>query len=188
MYLARSAGIRVFATGGIGGVHRGDHGDVSADLPALAGIPVAVVCAGAKAVLDLPRTLEWLETAGVPVIGLGTDEFPAFYSRSSGLPVSARADDPTAVAMLLRQHWDLGLPCGALVCVPCPEAEAVEPRVIQAALEQAEREAVGVRGPALTPHLLARMVDLTGGQALRANLALLQQNARAAAEIAVALA
>src|SRR3990170_4851206 len=158
MYLAQAAGVQVFATGGIGGVHRGGTGDVSADLPALAEMQVAVVCAGAKAILDLPRTLEWLEAAGA--------------------------------ALLLRQHWDLGLPGGILVCVPCPADEAVEPQAIARALEQAEREAgqAGVRGPRLTPYLLARIVELTEGQALRANLALLQQNARAAAEIAVALA
>jgi pseudouridine-5'-phosphate glycosidase len=189
LYLAQAAGVQVFATGGIGGVHRGDSGDISADLPALAAMRVAVVCAGAKAILDLPRTLEWLETAGVPVIGLDTDDFPAFYSRESGLPVSARADDPAGVARLLRQHWDLGLPGGVLVCVPCPAEDAVEPEIIQAALEQAEREAgeAGVRGPQLTPFLLARIVDLSAGRALRANLSLLQQNARVAAEIAVAL-
>jgi pseudouridine-5'-phosphate glycosidase len=190
MYLAQAAGVQVFATGGIGGVHRGGTGDVSADLPALAEMQVAVVCAGAKAILDLPRTLEWLETAGIPVIGLGTDEFPAFYSRESGLAVSARAEDAAGAALLLRQHWDLGLPGGILVCVPCPADEAVEPQAIARALEQAEREAgeAGVRGPRLTPYLLARIVELTEGQALRANLALLQQNAHAAAEIAVALA
>ena len=190
MYLAQAAGVRVFATGGIGGVHRGATGDVSADLPALAGMQVAVVCAGAKAILDLPRTLEWLETAGIPVIGLGTDEFPSFYSRESGLTVSARAEDAAGAALLLRQHWDLGLPGGVLVCVPCPADEAVDPQTIAQALERAEREAqaAGVRGPRLTPYLLARIVELTEGQALRANLALLQQNARVAAEIAVALA
>ncbi|HEX9676586.1 MAG TPA: pseudouridine-5'-phosphate glycosidase, partial [Anaerolineales bacterium] len=134
--------------------------------------------------------LEWLETAGIPVIGLGTDEFPAFYSRQSGLAVSARAEDAAGAALLLRQHWDLGLPGGVLVCVPCPADDAVDPQTIAQALEQAEREAqaAGVRGPRLTPYLLARIVELTEGQALRANLALLQQNARAAAEIAVALA
>lgn len=188
MFLARAAGIRVFATGGIGGVHRGQAGDISADLPALASLPVGVVCSGAKAILDLPRTLEWLETAGVPVIGLGTDEFPAFYSQTSGLPVSARVEDVQGAARLLRQHWDLDLPGGALVCVPCPAQTAVEAQVIQRALEVAEREAAEVRGAQLTPFLLARLVELTEGQALRANLALLQQNARVAGAIAVALA
>src|SRR3990172_4618361 len=161
-----SGGTTVAATGGIGGVHRGGTGDVSADLPALAEMQVAVVCAGAKAILDLPRTLEWLETAGIPVIGLGTDEFPAFYSRESGLAVSARAEDAAGAALLLRQHWDLGLPGGILVCVPCPADEAVEPQAIARALEQAEREAgqAGVRGPRLTPYLLARIVELTAGQ------------------------
>jgi pseudouridine-5'-phosphate glycosidase len=190
MVLAQAAGVRVFATGGIGGVHRGGAGDVSADLQALAGMRVAVVCAGAKAILDLPRTLEWLETAGVPVVGLGTDEFPGFYSRESGLPVSVRVEDPAAAAVLLHRHWDLGLPGGILVCVPCPAEDALEPQTVQQALERAEVEAAeaGVRGGELTPFLLARMVELTEGRALRANLALLQQNARVAAEIAVALA
>ena len=120
LFVAHAAGVRVFATGGIGGVHRGDDGDVSADLPTLARSPVAVVCSGAKAFLDLPRTLEWLETAGVPVIGYQTQEFPAFYSPDSGLPVSERADLAQEVVDLVMAHWNLGMQSGALVCVPCP--------------------------------------------------------------------
>jgi pseudouridine-5'-phosphate glycosidase len=190
MLAAAAAGVRVFATGGIGGVHRGPTGDVSADLPELARTPVAVVCAGAKSILDLPRTLEWLETAGVPVIGWGTNEFPAFYAVSSGLPVSARADTAGAITAMLRAAWDLGLTGGALVTVPVPAEDALDPVVISQALEQAERRAAqaGIAGSALTPYLLAQLNELTDGASLRANLALLANNARAAAELAVALA
>jgi len=186
MIAAHAGGIRVFATGGIGGVHRGQAGDVSADLPELARTPVIVVCAGAKAILDLPRTLEWLETAGVPVVGWGTDEFPAFFTRSSGLRLSARVDNAVEAAALIRAQWTLGLRSGVLICVPCPEdvavpAEAVEP-VLRTALQQAEAQ--GVRGKDVTPFLLARLAELTGGETLRANLALLRNNARVAAELA----
>ncbi len=186
MIAAHAGGVRVFATGGIGGVHRGQAGDVSADLPELARTPVIVVCAGAKAILDLPRTLEWLETAGVPVVGWGTDEFPAFFTRSSGLRLSARVDNAVEAAELIRTQWTLGLRSGVLICVPCPEdvavpAEAVEP-VLRTALQQAEAQ--GVRGKDVTPFLLARLAELTGGETLRANLALLRNNARVAAELA----
>jgi pseudouridine-5'-phosphate glycosidase len=179
MIAAHAGGVTVFATGGIGGVHRGSSSDVSADLPELARTPVVVVCAGAKAILDLPRTLEWLETAGVPVLGWGTDDFPAFFTRSSGLPVSARVGDAAAAAALIRTQWGMGLRSGVLVCVPCPEevaipAEVVEP-MLRAALQQAEAE--GVRGKQVTPFLLSRLADLTGGTTLRANLALLRNNA-----------
>ncbi len=189
MYLAARAGIPVFATGGIGGVHRGQPFDVSADLEELAQTPVCVVCAGAKAILDLPLTLEALETRGVPVIGFQTDEFPAFYSRSSGLPVDQRVDTPGEVAAIFRAQRELGLPGGMLVAVPVPtEAELPRERV-EPAIEQAlgEAEVRGVRGKALTPFLLARVAALTGGDALRANMALLENNARVAAQIAVAL-
>jgi pseudouridylate synthase len=189
MMAAHWAGIRVFATGGIGGVHRGDRTDVSADLPELARTPVAVVCAGAKAILDLPATLEWLETHGVPVIGYGTDQFPAFFSRESGLPLDARADSPAEAAAILRAAGRLNLGSGALICVPCP-AEATRPaaemeQAIERALQAASAE--GVRGKAVTPFLLARVSALTAGESQRANLALLENNARVAAEIAVAL-
>ncbi len=190
MIAAHAVGIRVFATGGIGGVHRGDAGDVSADLPELARTPVAVVCAGAKAILDLPRTLEWLETAGVPVIGWGTDEFPGFFTRSTGLRVSARVDQAAEAADILRAHWEVTRAGGALICVPCPEdiaveASAVEP-LLQRALAQAQAERI--TGKELTPFLLSRLAELTGGETMRANLALLRQNARVAAEVAIALA
>jgi len=190
MYVAHGAGIRVFATGGIGGVHPGAGGDVSADLTELAQTAVAVVCSGAKAILDLPRTLEWLETAGVPVIGWRTDEFPAFFSRESGLSVSTRADSPAQAAAILRSHWELGSKAGALICVACPEEEAVPRSRVEAAVNQALAiaESVGVTGKDLTPFLLARVAELSGDATLRANLALLRHNARVAAEIALALA
>ncbi len=190
MYLAARAGIRVFATGGIGGVHRGHPFDVSADLEELAQTPVCVVCAGAKAILDLPLTLEVLETKGVPVIGYQTDEFPAFYSRTSGLPVDQRVDTPEQVALLFRAQRELGLPGGMLVVVPVPrEAELSQERVapiIERALAEAEEREI--QGKDLTPFLLARVAELSGGDALRANLALLENNARVAARIALALA
>ncbi|GMR11031.1 MAG: pseudouridine-5'-phosphate glycosidase [Anaerolineae bacterium] len=188
MIMARAAGVPIFATGGIGGVHRGGGMDVSADLPELAQTPVAVVCSGAKAILDLPRTIEWLETAGVPVIGYQTEEFPGFYSRNSGLPVSARADSPADVARILRTHWELPSAGGLLIGVPCPESDAIPPEELQEALRQAETEARNVSGAALTPFLLSRMSEFTGGRSLGANLALLRNNAQVAAKIAVAMA
>lgn len=185
---AHRAGIRVIATGGVGGVHHGQRGDVSADLPELARTPVAVVCAGAKSILDLPRTLEWLETAGVPVIGWGTETFPAFFSRSSGLPVRVRADTPAEAAAILSAHWSMGLG-GALVAVPVPPEAALDPETVEEALARAEREAEerGIRGAAVTPYLLSRLVELTDGATLQANLALLENNAKAAAALALAL-
>jgi pseudouridylate synthase len=186
MIIAHAAGVQVFATGGIGGVHRGTSGDISADLPELARTPIVVVCAGAKAILDLPRTLEWLETQGVPVLGWGTDEFPAFFALSSGLPVSARVNNAAETVALIRTHWGMGLGSGVLVGVPCPEevavpAAKVEP-ALRAALQQAEAE--GIHGQQVTPYLLSRLSELSGGGTLRANLALLRNNARVAAEIA----
>ena len=190
MYLAHRAGIGVFATGGIGGVHRGHPEDVSADLPALATIPIVVVCAGAKAILDLPRTLEYLETHAVPVIGYGSEAFPAFYSRRSGLGVDARVETPEEVARIVQARGELGLPAAVLVCAPVPEADELPAREAEAAIAQAvgEAEAANVSGKALTPFLLARLVELTGGRARRANEALLLNNARVAARIARALA
>jgi pseudouridine-5'-phosphate glycosidase len=189
IHLAYRAGIRVLATGGIGGVHRGHSEDVSADLIALASIPIVVVCAGAKAILDLPRTLEFLETYGVPVIGYRTDEFPAFYSSRSGLRADGRVETPDEVAQIARARAELGLSAALLVCVPVPEADALPFGEAEAAIAQAveETEAAGVGGKALTPFLLARMVELTGGRARRANEALLLNNARVAARIAQAL-
>ena len=188
MIMAHSAGVSIFATGGIGGVHRGDAMDVSADLPELAQTPVAVVCSGAKAILDIPRTVEWLETAGVPVIGYQTDEFPSFYSSESGLSVNVRADTPTEVAAILRSHWDVPSAGSVLIAVPCPESDAVPLEEVQEALRQAETEARDVTGAALTPFLLSKMSEYTNGRSLGANLSLLRNNAKVAAGIAVAFA
>lgn len=191
MYLAHRAGIRVFATGGIGGVHRGaaETGDVSADLPELARTPVAVVCAGAKSILDLPRTLELLETLGVPVVGYRTGEFPAFYLCGSGEPVPARVDTAGEAADLLSAHWELG-GAGVVLAQPVAAEVALDPDEWAAALRKVERQAaqVGVRGKDVTPFLLARLAEETGGRTLRANRALIVANARLAARVARALA
>jgi len=186
---AHAARIRVFATGGIGGVHRQALFDVSADLTQLARTPLVVVCAGAKAILDLPATLEMLETLAVPVIGYRTDDFPAFYSLSSGLKTSARADSPAEVAAMARAHWALGMSSALLVAQPPPAEAALPPQVVNGAIEQALDEAQrrGIHGQAVTPFLLAQVSQLTGGASLRANLALLQHNARLAAAIAQAM-
>jgi pseudouridine-5'-phosphate glycosidase len=189
MAVAARAGIRVLATGGIGGVHREHPFDVSADLPELAQTSLVVVCSGAKAILDLPLTLEWLETHGVPVLGYETDTFPAFFVRSSGLPVDARVDTPQEVATVYQTKCELGLAGGVLVGVPVPPAAAAPAErietAIQAALEDAAAE--GIVGREVTPYLLARVVELTAGQSMQANIALLRNNAAVAAEIAVAL-
>jgi pseudouridine-5'-phosphate glycosidase len=189
LYIAAAAGIRILATGGIGGVHRGESGDVSADLPELARTPVGVVCSGAKAILDLPRTFEWLETGAVLVVGYQTREFPAFYAQGSGLALNTSVETPAEAARLLRSHWEFGSTSAALICVPCPESDALPTDEVEQAIELAEREAVatGVRGPALSPFLLSRLAELTSGRTLKANLALLRNNARVAAEIALAL-
>ncbi len=188
MWVAAQVGIRVFATGGTGGVHR-DRVDVSADLPALASLPVAVVSAGVKSLLDVRATREWLETHGVPVIGVGTDELPGFYTRSVGVPVDARVNTPADAAPLVAAHWGLGFRSGVLVTVPLAEEEALSEAEVEAALAQAEEEAAaqGVRGPAVTPYVLAALARLTQGRSVRANLTLLRQNARAAAQLARAL-
>lgn len=188
MILARRAGIHLFATGGIGGVHRGPEGDVSADLIELSRTPVAVVCAGAKAILDLPRTLEWLETFGVPVLGYQTDEFPAFYTPSSGLSLTHRVDSAEEAAQAIAAQWAFGLDNGVLVPVPIPVADALDTdrieRDIQQALAEAEEQAI--TGPEITPFLLQRLAEITGGDSVRANVALLKHNAATAAQIAVA--
>lgn len=189
MFAAHMAGIKVFATGGIGGVHKESAFDISTDLRSLAEIPTIVVCAGAKAILDLPATLEVLETFGVPVIGYGTDEFPAFYSRESGLNVSARLDSPKEIADFANAHWSLGMKSGVLVANPIPEAEAIPTAEMEPIIAKASAEAVaqGIHGQALTPFLLSRISELTKGKSLKANLALLLNNARLAAEIAKAM-
>jgi len=187
MMAAHMAGIRVFATGGIGGVHRGHPFDVSADLLELGRTPVTVVCAGAKAILDLPLTLEVLETQGVPVIGYGTDEFPAFYSRSSGLPTDVRCDTPEEVAAIVGARDALDLPGGILVAVPIPFEDELPASEAEEAIVRAlaEAETQGITGKAVTPYLLARVSELTGEASLRANVALLLNNARVASAIAV---
>lgn len=189
MWVAQRFGIEVFGTGGIGGVHRGNGSDISADLQELAQTPVIVVCAGAKAILDLPATLEYLETFGVTVVGFGTDEFPAFYSRSSGLTVDVRCDSGGEVAAIWHAKRSLGLPGGLLVTVPIPAEMEIPAGEIEPAIEQAVREAEtrGLRSAEVTPFLLTRIAQLTGERSLRANLALLHNNAAVAAQIAVAL-
>ena len=209
MYLARRAGIRVFATGGVGGVHRPVNSkqstvnsqtlftahrslftDISADLLELAQTPVAVVCAGVKAILDLPATLEFLETHSVPVLGYQTDDFPAFYSRSSGLRAQARVDSARDAARIIKTHWDLGNPGGVLVCVPIPQEDEIPREEIEPFIERALRDAAEqkIAGNALTPFLLRRLEEITGGRSVRANIALLKNDVAVAAEIAKQLA
>jgi pseudouridylate synthase len=190
LFAAHRAGIRLFATGGIGGVHDVACLDISADLQALSDTPLVVVCAGAKAILDLPATLEYLETMSVPVIGYGTDEFPAFYSRSSGLSVSLRLDSPEEVVRYAHLHWQLGLSSAVLVCQPIPVEDEIPAEHINAAIGQARRQAQeqDIHGQVLTPFLLSRLVELTSGASLQANLSLLKNNAVLAARIACSLA
>ena len=190
VWIAQRAGIKVFATGGIGGVHRGSLPDVSADLPELARTPIAVVCSGAKIVLDLPATREWLETNAVTIIGYQCEELPAFYSRSSGLHVDARADDPTVVANIFRAQRTLGMESALVVVVPVPAKFEVPDEELQQVLETALEDAEwnGIGGAALTPFLLRQMAERSGGATLRANIALLENNARVATQIARELA
>ena len=190
LHLAAQAGIRVFATGGIGGVHRGVERtlDVSADLMALARYPVITVCAGVKAILDLPRTREVLETLGVPVIGYQTDELPAFYSRQSGLTVDWRVETAAEVAQIAREHWALGLKSGILVVVPVPVEDEIPAAEMEGVIGEALAAAAdsGESGKSVTPFLLREVATRTAGRALGANIALLRNNARVAGEIAVA--
>lgn len=200
LFCAHLAGIAVFVTGGIGGVHRGAFEvgpggadpslDISADLEEVAQTDIAVVCAGAKAVLDLPRTLEYLETKGVPVLGLGTDEFPAFYVRGSGLRVSHRCDSPEAAARILRTKWQLGLKGGVIVANPIPADAELDSEAVDLAIAHALTEAAaeGVRGADTTPYLLRRLDKLTEGRSVDANVALLRHNAEVGTAIAVAYA
>lgn len=196
MIVAHAAGIGVFATGGIGGVHRGALGgrmpsfDISSDLDELGRTPVAVVCAGPKAILDVPLTLEYLETRGVPVVAIGMDEVPGFYARGSGVPAPLSVPDVAAAADLVRAHRALGLGSGLLICTPVPEADALPDDVAGEAVARAVRdaEAAGITGPAVTPWLLARIAEITGGASVRANTALIVHDAQVAGELAVALA
>jgi len=182
------AGIHVFATGGIGGVHRGAPFDISADLPALSQVPAIVVCAGAKSILDLPATLEYLETLSVPVVGYKTDEFPAFYSRTSGFSVSVRADSAAEVAAIARAHWDMGVQSAILLVVPPPAKDALPQEAVDGAIATAIEEAQNqnIRGQGVTPFLLTRVSELTKNASLKTNLSLLLNNARVAAKVAVA--
>jgi pseudouridine-5'-phosphate glycosidase len=190
MLIAAMAGIRVFATGGIGGVHRGaaQSFDISADLLELAQTPVAVVCAGIKSILDLGLTLEYLETHGVPVVGYQTDNLPAFYTRDSGFKVDYRLDSPAAIAAALQAQWRMGLQGGVVVANPIPDAFAMPRTAIDAAIAQALQEALaqGIRGKESTPFLLARVSEITGGDSLASNIQLVLNNARLAAAIACA--
>jgi len=189
MLACKHANIKVFATGGIGGIHRESQFDTSADLQALANIPMIVVCAGAKAILDLPATLEYLETMSVPVVGYGTDEFPAFYSTESGLDVSVKLDSPKDVVDFAKAHWDAGLQSAVLVANPVPITDAISRSEMEPMIERASKEAKqqGIHGQKLTPFLLQRISELTHGKSMRANLSLLLNNARLAAQIALAL-
>jgi pseudouridine-5'-phosphate glycosidase len=190
MFVASMEGITVFATGGIGGVHRESPLDISADLPALADTSMIVVCAGAKAILNLGATLEYLETMSVPVIGYGTDEFPAFYSLASGLKVNLRLDSTEAIAHYWNIHRSLKMPGAVLVANPIPASDDIPMSTMEPILAQASKEAHerNITGQALTPFLLARVSDLSGGKSLEANEALLRDNARLAAQIAKAIA
>ena len=192
MICAALAGVKVFATGGIGGVHRGAEitDDVSADLTELARTPVTVVCAGAKAILDLPRTFERLETLGVPVVAYRADEVPAFWSRTSGIPAPIRLDSPAQIAAMVRMREELGLGGGVLVANPISEAAEIPAARISGFIEAAlaDAAAAGVAAKQVTPYLLGRMLELTGGESLAANMALIRSNAALAARIAVALA
>ncbi len=189
MIIAHMAGIKVFATGGIGGVHRGHPFDISADLSELGRTPVTVVCGGAKSILDLPLTLEVLETQGVPVVGYGTDNLPAFFTRSSGLPIDIRVDTPREAAAVVQARDQLALQQGILITVPVPETDELSSEEAEAAITEATRQAdeAGVHGKDVTPFILSRVLELTGGRSRQANIALLINNARIAARIAAAL-
>jgi len=190
MLIAARAGIRTFATGGIGGVHRGAEltFDISADLPEIARTPVAIVCAGAKAILDLPRTLEILETLGVPVVGYGTNYFPAFYVEDSGLPLQSRVDAPADAARLMQTHWEMGFTSGIVFCNPPPSGSGLRKQEVDAWIAHALQAATaaGIRGKSVTPYLLDYLAKASGGQTLETNVALLVNNARVAAQIAKA--
>lgn len=189
MIAASQVGIRVFATGGIGGVHRGSNWDVSADLPELGHTPMIVVCAGAKAILDLPATMEYLETNGVLVIGYQTNELPAFYSRSSGIILDTRLDTPEEIAAAARIQWEMGLTSALLVVQPVPVEYEIPAEIMEKYINQAVAEAAkqGIHGPATTPFLLEKVKDFSDGASLTTNIALLKNNARLAAQIAKAL-
>lgn len=186
MFVAEKVGIKVFATGGIGGVHRNAPFDVSADLMQLSRCPVLVVCAGAKAILDLPATMEYLETQGVPVIGYQTNDFPAFYSISSGLKLNMRVDSAEEVAKIAETHWNLGLKSGILLVVPPPKETAIPAKEVERWVDEAlcQAQLDGIHGNATTPYLLAKVNALSGGRSMETNIALLLNNAKVAAQVA----
>ena len=192
MIIAAMAGIRVFATGGIGGVHRGAHEsfDISADLQELATTDVAVICAGVKSILDIGLTLEYLETCGVPVVGYGSEEMPSFYTRKSGFNVDYRVDSPSELAGALKAKWEMKLKGGVVIANPIPEEDAMDENVINTAINRAleELNKKGIKGKESTPFLLARVAELTGGDSLASNIRLVYNNARIAAQTAVELA
>jgi pseudouridine-5'-phosphate glycosidase len=190
LFIAQKVGIKVFATGGIGGVHRFPEYDISADLIQLAKTQMLVVCAGAKAILDLPATIEFLETFGIPVIGFQTDDFPAFYSKESGLKLNNRVDSPREVAKIANIHWMLQLQSGIIVAVPPPDNVALPQSEVQKFINQALEEAnqANIRGQVLTPFLLTRVSELSEGSSMKSNLGLLRNNARVAAMIAKEMA
>ena len=190
MFAAYLSGIKVFATGGIGGVHRGSDGDVSADLKALSDIPVAVVCAGVKSILDIPKTLEALETLGVPIIGYKTNIFPEFWTPGRDLELKIVASEAKEVALLLNTHWEIGLTTGQLVAVPIPEDKSVDTKIVEDAINESLDEAVsaGITGNAITPFLLTKVSNASGGLTLEANVDLILNNVQVAGEIAVHMA
>ena len=190
MFAAHLSSIKVFATGGIGGVHRGSDGDVSADLKALSDIPVAVVCAGVKSILDIPKTLEALETLGVPVIGYKTNIFPEFWTPGKDLELKIVASEAKEVALLLNTHWGIGLSTGQLVAVPIPEDKSVDTKIVETAISESLDEAasVGITGNAITPFLLTKVSSATGGLTLEANVDLILNNVQVAGEIAIQMA
>jgi len=190
MFAAYLSGIKIFATGGIGGVHRGSDGDVSADLKALSDIPVAVVCAGVKSILDIPKTLEALETLGVPIIGYKTNIFPEFWTPGKDLELKIVASEAKEVALLLNTHWEIGLTTGQLVAVPIPVDKSVDTKIVETAINESLNEAasIGITGNAITPFLLTKVSSATGGLTLEANVDLILNNVQIAGEIAIQMA
>ncbi len=190
MFAAYQSGIKVFATGGIGGVHRGSDGDISADLKALSDIPVAVVCAGVKSILDIPKTLEALETLGVPIIGYKTNVFPEFWTQGKDLKLKIVASGSEEAAHLLNTHWEIGLTTGQLVAVPIPEEKAVDQKIVENSITESlsEASAAGITGNAITPFLLTKVADASNGLTLEANVDLILNNVQVAGEIAIQMA
>ena len=190
MFAAHKSGIQIFATGGIGGVHRGNDGDISADLKALSEIPVAVICAGVKSILDIPRTLELLETLGVPVIGYKTDTFPEFWTSGGSLKTKITATRAEEVAALLQAHWQIGLDTGQLVAVPIPKEKSVDQKIVEDAINQSLEKAksAGITGNAITPFLLEKVSEASGNLTLQANIDLILNNVKTAGEVAIQMA